>query len=399
MKIVFHVGMPKTGTSTLQAFFFDNRKLLHNQGIYYPIKPISNYFEGQQVLLHPHISGSLEKSNECLAQFIQEGVDSKCDILLLSMEATQEFINFFDFKNFSVEIIQYIRIFPSFNESLFSQCLKTPYFNGIRGLNNTRLASFSKNELVWIKDIQKKYTIYNYSYEKIAATGIIKHFCSLLGISTIDNFILPESSNISFPTSSLFFIAHCNILPLPNHIRMEILHYLEKNQVCSDAKKYLLVPPEMYRAWIEEEKEKLQELGELIHIPDWVQKNLDWLEGKVNVPYKNLPAHLQHEIFHNLPQHLQDAIIEVWPYAQQASPGSALLPSLPESLERQDNYFYWFKALLDLQMKEATFLELQQTVTQQKQQISQLLQENNAFRDSLFWRSSAWLRRLISHSI
>lgn len=397
MKIFFHVGMPKTGTTSLQSFLFANREALYEKGILYPIKPVLNYFEGQQVLLHPHISGSLEKSNECLSHFIQEGIDKKCKILLLSMESTQEFINFYDFKNFPVEIIQYIRMFPSFNESVLSQCLKMYFFNGIRGLHDLRLAYFGKNELRWIKDIQKKYIMHNFSFEKIITQGLIKHFLSLLDIFETENFIFPSSNhNISLSTACLFFIAHCNILPLPNHIRIQILQYIEQNPVCSDNKKYLLVEPKIYKLWIQEDQKYLNELSKIINEPNWIQDNLRWLEGKDVVPYSNLPAQLQHEIFHNLPQYLQNAIIEVWPAARQATVGMPLLPSLPESLERQENFFQWFKALYDLQMKEAAFIQLQKTIEQQKQQIFQLRQKNDALCNSLSWRVTAPLRIFFS---
>ncbi|WP_127844463.1 hypothetical protein [Psychroflexus aestuariivivens] len=42
MKLIFHIGLPKTGTSYLQSFLFHKYDDLRNHGIYFPLGEDSN---------------------------------------------------------------------------------------------------------------------------------------------------------------------------------------------------------------------------------------------------------------------------------------------------------------------------------------------------------------------
>lgn len=82
MQIMFHIGLPKCASSTLQAHFADNDAFYRRQGLLYPASHrMPKGYRSHKPLLHPglDLSGAVE---EILAEARQAG----CDRILLSAE-------------------------------------------------------------------------------------------------------------------------------------------------------------------------------------------------------------------------------------------------------------------------------------------------------------------------
>jgi hypothetical protein len=131
-KIYLHIGMPKTGTSALQQFFFLNRKLLLSKGLYYPLTGLDgwahHYFPAS-------ITGRNLQTDISFRDYVNKIVAERDFVaglpLLLSSEA------FFNFRakemkklknvleGIDVKIIIYLRRQDLWIQSAYNQAVKS----------------------------------------------------------------------------------------------------------------------------------------------------------------------------------------------------------------------------------------------------------------------------------
>jgi len=142
LKLIIHVGTPKTGTTSLQAYLDKKRRKLRGKGILYPhnlekIKnptaPTHQWFEKN--LLTTHLEHFFENFKNVISQ-----VEANTHTIILSSEGIYNF--WWDFPDeskevlaelselFETEVWVWFREPLAFIESYYKQCLRNPWLEG-----------------------------------------------------------------------------------------------------------------------------------------------------------------------------------------------------------------------------------------------------------------------------
>lgn len=383
MRIIFHVGLWKTGTTYLQTFVCNNREQLKKRGIFCPGTERAN----RELIATDH--GDWKFSNELLTQYIEEWQSTQCETMLLTCEEFFYHINTMtlDLSKFETLILCYIRQAIPFHNSAACQSLKATLLETPStplGYSHYHVENFFTNMTdTFLTDIveqihrlQSKFDVSLFSYEE-AKKDYIAHFLRQLGETSMDGYSFPEKEvNVSIPTAELFFYSQCNLLYCDSQLAWKLLSFLENNQCTQHTQKYLLISPQAYRDMVKKQSRELQQIAEWLDDPDWIQKSLDWLEDKELVPYKNLPVAIQHEIFNNLPKDLQNTICTFWPYARGAKPDEPLLPDFPQSFSQEELIRGWGKQVIALSDQNA---KLAAQVAAQEKQLRQKSDTNSGY--------------------
>ena len=135
LKLILHVGTPKTGTTSLQVYLDKKQSKLRKKGIIYPSRshnqdaPKHQWFEKNLVRTHPQ--NLLDNFRDILSQ-----VDDKTHTILLSSEGIYN--HWWDFsqeskallfelsKLFEINMWVWFRDPIDFAESFYKQCLRNP---------------------------------------------------------------------------------------------------------------------------------------------------------------------------------------------------------------------------------------------------------------------------------
>ena len=133
LKIILHVGSPKTATTTLQHLLHNNRDLLLENGFMYPLS--NNTPPKHQWMVKPLRDENLNFFTNRFVELI-EPLDSNIHTLILSTEGL--FNHWFDFtplsraylkmlaEIFDIRILCVLRDQVSFTKSYYQQMLKNP---------------------------------------------------------------------------------------------------------------------------------------------------------------------------------------------------------------------------------------------------------------------------------
>ena len=133
-RLLIHIGTGKTGTSTIQNFLFANQKKLAAKfSIFYPEQGLSkiDHF-GEEIHAHyPIVSWLNNRETESLDKLIHSINSSACETAIISCEnfyhhLQTESIAYLGsvFKDYSVEIICYVRRQDQYMESAWKQQIK-----------------------------------------------------------------------------------------------------------------------------------------------------------------------------------------------------------------------------------------------------------------------------------
>ena len=133
--LLFHIGIPKTGTTSLQHFLYDNNEKLKNQGWYYPS---FKEFQDKTIMRSVKVNGKLildaflkkddKLFDECM-RYILSHVKNYNVIVSYETIWNLEYIeNFFnkvlDYYN-NVKVLVYLRRQDQYLESMYNQCVKS----------------------------------------------------------------------------------------------------------------------------------------------------------------------------------------------------------------------------------------------------------------------------------
>lgn len=147
MRVILHIGAPKTGTSAIQYFLHQNRQRLQKYGFYYPQHNFDkNNVSGGHADFGAAISNDRYDDAQALVQrWLKEAVQASCD-LLLSAEAMYRRPEIVAelFKNHEIKVLAYFRhplesLVSNHNQSIkrhFSTVTLTDFLYKQVGVNN-----------------------------------------------------------------------------------------------------------------------------------------------------------------------------------------------------------------------------------------------------------------------
>jgi hypothetical protein len=127
LKIVIHVGPPKSGTSAIQKWLTENRERLIVQGVYYPEHGVdkNGVSSGNLFALFELLpNGNLEFSDEKLASLKKNADLKKCHTLILSSEFFFQHIVMLAKELPEAEFLAYVRFPLEVVESSYNQGIK-----------------------------------------------------------------------------------------------------------------------------------------------------------------------------------------------------------------------------------------------------------------------------------
>ncbi len=126
-RLVLHIGRHKSGTSSLQHWLANNRALLHEQGILFPLSGGKNRIAHHVLAQQLHTRQSDGAGIDAIIEGIRSEVDGQ-DTLLLSSEAFQNIYDTGRLKGFvsalgirEVRVICYVREYLDYAISAFRQ--------------------------------------------------------------------------------------------------------------------------------------------------------------------------------------------------------------------------------------------------------------------------------------
>lgn len=131
--VYLHIGTNKTGSSSIQAFLFDNRLELEKYGVFYPI------FKDVKVLNGPNINSIFKLSGESLREDCEKEVKryldviqkNSCKSVILSHEnlcfggiRLEVLLRLLTEANFTIKIVVYLRPVATWLTSFWYQNMK-----------------------------------------------------------------------------------------------------------------------------------------------------------------------------------------------------------------------------------------------------------------------------------
>ncbi|MBY6212246.1 hypothetical protein KUV95_11855 [Microbulbifer agarilyticus] len=214
--VVLHVGRHKTGTSSLQSFFNENREVLAASGIYYPKIGLRG---NAHHLVAEAFSGPARKAvvspceNTLVQELRKEMLQAPESTILLSSEAFQNVAPALVakiFSGFEVTVVMYLR-----EQSLY---LRSAYAQRIHATNTTlSLAEYYQRTFLrssdyadylrrWESIFGERLDVLRYDRSALKNESIIDDFCQrYINDICSGNFISPNNANPSLSETYLYY--------------------------------------------------------------------------------------------------------------------------------------------------------------------------------------------------
>nr|VFJ69593.1 MAG: UDP-glucose-4-epimerase GalE [Candidatus Kentron sp. FW] len=234
--VVVHVGTSKTGSTSLQTFFHNNREALRVRGVAYPSDGayyhgnghhvLARVIKGKEYLYHWIDPEDPAYSEErCIRQIRRHILDNPCPVALLSAE---EFWHpmvppllgaVFDGLDVRCRIIAYVRRQDQWLLSDFNQRVKTLGYHGGGFEDFVREEMSNPNSfyrhypvLSGFARVFGKQNVTVRVFERSALGGgaLFQDFLSLLGQTMGPDLAIPESENTSIPWELIYLIQQFN---------------------------------------------------------------------------------------------------------------------------------------------------------------------------------------------
>lgn len=260
--IYLHIGTHKTGSTALQNFCALNLDLLKQYDIDYLIQDtiwnghhflgwafrgndvsIEQYCKFKDIGVLNHLEYSIEQSG--------------CNIFLLSsenlflMEDESYAKRFFErFKGYEIKVIVYLREQSEFLESWYYELVRADYCSLTQEfeeyLKNPQYElDYSKVLTKWARYVGKD-SIKVISYNEIKKNrSLYTSFINSLGISNIDGFKIPESTNERVNYKQLLRIKEINKEGLDPKIRNELVRGVINNEKLKSSKNISFISKNM----------------------------------------------------------------------------------------------------------------------------------------------------------
>ncbi len=221
MRIIFHIGTNKTGTSAIQAFLHRNPEFLRHNGIIYPLTGRTNGEPNH----HAIAIAPVESLASIVSDIEQEAENNGVDTVILSSEMfhTVSPVDILDaFSNHEISTISFVRDHVSYLSSWYREEIKS----------YARVWSFPE----FIEELDAPYsawaeawpnhTMYQYNRTKLLNGSVVDHFIrSVSPYATFLEHSYDENPSIS---GNLLFVKQVvnNIIPHESipQIHFEMFH-------------------------------------------------------------------------------------------------------------------------------------------------------------------------------
>lgn len=217
-QVIIHAGHGKTGSSAIQKFLNDNRKLLWQEGIWYPEHTVekSGISSGNhEVLLSRDATGAYQVSPSKVQKLLRQLETASANILVLSSE-----VFFIHLKDLAAAIpkasfIVYLRDPLSYAESGYNQAVK-------RGQEKLPFTLDEKPSFGIIHHLDEllntviadKINLRYYHRDCFAGGSLISDFLEATGLK-LEAIDLQEKVNPSYSFEALELKRFLNFFPLP----------------------------------------------------------------------------------------------------------------------------------------------------------------------------------------
>ena len=328
----------------------------------YPAPPSD--FEGHADIAATRISRGEIAGNaqHNLQRRIEELTTSSCETAILSDEDyffqdCTDFLPLFD--TVETTIIVYLRNPFAFEQSAAAyEALCFTHFSespvglsplGPKDCQQEALArthySFSILLDNWIYKLPRSWFLFKNFDHLTRNNTFLEDFMTTVGIQDTRRY--PRVlSNASLKPDYAFFLGHTNAIPLSQPDRILVLQELkELSRQDRSAPRYRLFDDDYLFSISADKIARIYELGDITCDPDFFSRGYAEFVHRPYVPYRQLPAEIQHRIFLNLSLPAQQAIQRACPRAMTAPTDSALLPDMPETWDMVQAISRWHNAL------------------------------------------------------
>ena len=421
-KLFIHIGFPKTGTTSIQNFFYFNKHIFAKAGIYYPtplcgIDLASSRHHGHLSMCETDAPGRFD----CItwSSYREMYFD---DMLKYSLEnnilSAEGFVydrpsNFSIFKKYyDIRIVCYFRNIFDYCDSVEKQFIKA----GLR----SELFLFSQNKkphlLGRINEYVHAFGLSNCffrSFDKVKKDGnLLLDFLSVLNVSQYFSQYIIKKENVTPPDVVTKFLFQLSFLPFISKdwtiLRDEILS-LDLAQWNSFRASFL---PADFFHFDDESKQLIRCQGELLQDPDWYDYTMTRGEELAAIENHDLPPEIQHDIWEKLSDEARSIILRYWPKAGQAKHNEPLLPALekiaPDVFEQMTVLRHGYTVSIgnrlrlqgQLAASEAARTELEEAARREQQSSAhrRAIAVRHSEPDTLFSRLRACLAPLVSTS-
>jgi hypothetical protein len=263
--VYFHIGQTKTATTTLQAFFFQNRNWLEERDVFYPPVPEENPLKMQHRFLLTSIVE--RKGDYSIAQRYWDDLNSQINAadrpkVLISEETfwhlfeqdlprRSEAIHWIgqQFKDYDVRIICYLRRQDRWIESWYNQIVKTDVnrasklsiLDFVNRYNEFGLLDYHAVLNDWTAEFGKdKIVVRPFEPGRFLNGDIVQDFCNVLGITDMAGATYPDDQQVSLTNYACEFSSIYNRASRAANYKQQMVKILsEFSGDKSDRRRYL----------------------------------------------------------------------------------------------------------------------------------------------------------------
>lgn len=334
MKLYMHIGFPKTGTSSIQAFLYANRDILANQGVCYP-EPGANVFltgiKGHIFCCElMHRTGRMDRPwTEYRDAYKAELEASGCPKGIISAENfVYEHSSNIDFwaERFDVTVICYMRNYYGFILSMQKELIKMgfqPTVFTFAEIMNFRILGTLKYQMRSLGSQRFIFRDYNAVRQK---EGVIANFKELADIGS-GIFRQSGNENITFPDYITCFLYQLNRTEITVEDFLSIRKELRAVRLPEYGwYRFNALPAAVFRPG-NYARASFRYQGVLLGDSDWYDKTMEMAEKVSMIQYMDLEPEMQHDIFEALSSDAQATIRRFCPMAGK-NRNAPYLPSM-----------------------------------------------------------------------